>query len=184
MLALPIMVVGAALLIWGFFSPSTPSWVFLSLGIVGALWLLVTNITFKGRVPSEGQDPLHLTADEVEVFKAYPVYFLHPFVARQYSSALSFVQAACFAWIALMLWHRMWVQTGLFVVLIFLAMNMVRLLNPGHFFRYHSQRGKLTPVLQERLANIESVENKLTAHRESLYNKLMDARKRGAAAGD
>lgn len=181
MLATPIIVVSAALLVWGFFNPSTASWVFLGLGIAGALWLLLTNVIYKSRVPSADQEPLHLTEDEVAVFKAYPVYFLHPFVARQYSSALSFIQSACYVWIALILWHRMWVQAGLFVVLAVLAMNMARVLNPGHFFRYHNQRGKLTPELQERLASIESVENKLTAHRENLYNKLMEARKSGAA---
>lgn len=184
MLALPIMVMGAGLLLWGFFDPSTASWVFLSLGIGGALWLLLANVTFKSHVPSAGGEPLRLTDDEVAEFKAYPVYFLHPFVARQYSSALSFVQSACFAWIALMLWHRMWVQTGLFVVLTFLAMNMSRVLNPGRFFRYDGRRGKLTPELRQRLANIESVENKLTERRENLYNKLLDARKRAATAGD
>jgi len=165
-LAVPLMLISVGLLVWGFFNPATASAVCLVLGIGGALLMLLTNISYKARAPTANAEPLNLTSDEVTVFRAYPVYFLHPNIAIQYSSSFSVLQTTCLIWVAWMAWNRMWVQGGLFVVLFFLCLNLTRVFNPGHFFRFHSAKGKLTPEMQDRLSFIEEVEAKLTAFRE------------------
>lgn len=167
MLAIPIILVFAAVLVWGFFNPQTASWVFIGLAAALGAWLLMSNWSCAKRVPDPNTAPLNLNEEETRIFRKYAAYFYHPFVARQYSTTQSAIQFMCFPWIALMSWHKLWIQAGIFLVLMFLALNVSRIFSIGMFLRYHNARGKLNEDLINTLALVESVEGPLTAHRQA-----------------
>jgi hypothetical protein len=177
MLAILIILVFFGVLLWGFFNPQPASWVFIWLAVTWGVWLLMTNWSCAKRVPNPNTPPLNLNEEETRIFRKYAAYFYHPFVARQYSVTQSTIQFMCFAWIALMCWHKLWLQAGIFLVVMFLALNVSRIFNIGLFLRYHNARGKLNDELLNTLALVKNVENALTTHREAALNKAMEARR-------
>jgi hypothetical protein len=174
MLTMPITLVFAALSVWGIFNPALASWAFLGLGALYGAWMLVMNKTMARRAPEPNSPPLNFDEQDVETFKKYAAYFLHPFVCRQYAAAASGVQMICWGWIAWLLWNKFWIQAGCFAVLLFLMSTVARTLNIGFFLRYHDSKGKLNIALQILKTQVESVEDKFTAYRHARIKKEMD----------
>lgn len=174
MLTMPIILVFAALSVWGIFTPSLASWVVLGLGGLYGAWMLIMNKTMAGRAPALNSPPLNFDEQDIETFEKYAAYFLHPFVCRQYAAAASTVQMMCWAWIAWMCWNKLWIQAGCFVVLLFLMSNVARTLNIGFLLRYHESKGKLNTSLQILKSQVEAVEEKFTASRHAKTKKQMD----------
>lgn len=159
MLAIPLYLLFAGVTVWGFFEPSVGGWVYLGTAALFSAWLLFESLSLRSQwIPNLDQDSM--SQDEVDIFRKYAFYFTYPYQAKQYSGTFSLIQALCYVWLGLALWHREWVFLACIVVLFFCAGNMAPYLNQGNFLRHHGKRGNLSLEMQERLALVEAVESK------------------------
>ena len=160
MLALPIYLLLGGLTIWGFFNMQTAAWVFITVAALFTCLLLAASWSLRSKwVVGLSEDAF--SKAELAIFRKYAFYFIYPFQAKQYSSTFSLMQALCLAWLAMSVWQREWVFLVGFAALFFIATSMAPFLNQGNFLRHHEKRGKLPPELLERMAVVESVEEKL-----------------------
>jgi len=170
MLALPIGLVLLGITAWGLFSPGTAGWVFIGLSALIQGWLLITHSALRDRL-GEDKAPYILDSAEIATFRKYPYYFLQPMIARQWSSVCSWLYALGIVWAGYLAWQLQWTAAVIALALGFLASNLARILNAGNWLRFHDQRGKLTPELQDALADVEAVEQKIYNARMARINQ-------------
>ena len=170
MLALPIGLVLLGITAWGLFSPGTAGWVFIGLSGLIQGWLLVTHSVLRDRL-AEDTEPYLLDSAEIATFRKYPYYFLQPLIASQWSSVCSWLYALGIVWAGYLAWQLQWTAAAIALGLGLLASNLARILNAGNWLRFHEQRGKLTPELQDLLADVEAVEQKIYNARMARMNE-------------
>jgi hypothetical protein len=160
MLAIPIFALFGGITIWGFFHPRLGAVIFIAGAVALAAWLILANVSLRSR-SVRGLDLESMSPAEREVLKKHALYFLYPYQAQLYSSTFSLLGVLCVVWFGVLLWHREWVLAVCFVPALTGVTRMAPYLHPGNFLRYHNARNDLPEFLQEKLALVEAVEEKI-----------------------
>jgi hypothetical protein len=157
------IIIAVAVLIWGFFSPATASWVFIGLFIaIFEGHSLVMYLTHRSKVSVEPDAPPHfLSAGEINVVRKYPVLILLPFAAMEYARGLSAIPLTSYVWIPWLLYSGLYVQAAIIVVNFFLVGQLVVRIDPRNFFQQAMQRGNTPGWVIDEIQLCESAMSKL-----------------------
>lgn len=163
MIGLFPIIIAVAVLIWGFFSPAAASWIFIGLFIVlfeGHSFVMY--LTHRSKVSVKpGEAPHFLTPSEIHVVRKYPVLFMLPFAAMEYTRGLSVIPLTSYVWVPWLLYSGLYVQAAIFVVNFFLVGPLVVRIDPRNSFQQAMQRGDAPGWVVDEIQSCESAMSKL-----------------------
>ena len=157
------IIIAVAVLIWGFFSPAAASWTFI--GLFLAIFeghSLVMYLTHRSKVSVEPNVPPHfLSSGELQVVRKYPVLFMLPFAAMEYTRGLSAIPLTSYVWVPWLLYSGFYVQAAIIAANLFLVGQLVVRIDPRNFFQQAMQRGDAPEWVVDEIQSCESVMSKL-----------------------
>lgn len=163
MIGLIINVVAFSILIWGFFSPSTASWVFI--GLFVALFeghSLLIYLTHKSKINVEVASPPHyFSQSEASVIRKYPVFFKLPFAAMEYSSGLAAIPLTSYVWVPWLLYSGCYVQSAIIAVNFFAVGQLIIRIDPRNFFQQAIKQGNTPEWVLDEIQLCESAMAKM-----------------------
>jgi hypothetical protein len=162
-MALLLFLIFGGLTVWGFFNPTALYW-YLGGCAAFTVWLLVGVYGLRSRT-IRNLDYESLTPEERALLRKYMLYFGSPISAQAYSSTFSLIQALSLLWFARLMWNHEWAWSLSIVAVFGAATFMAPFIHPGTFLRFHHTRGNLPDFLQERLALLQRVEEKVAVAR-------------------
>ncbi len=163
MIGLLINAVSFAILVWGFLSPETASWIFISVFIiVFEGHSLLMYLAHKSKISIETDSPPHyFSCDEVAVIKKYPVLFKLPFAAMEYSSGLATIPLASYVWVPWLLYTGCYIQATIIAANFFVVGHLIIRIDPRNFFKRAIQQGNPPEWVVSEIHSYESITKKL-----------------------
>jgi|LakMenEpi03Aug12_release.lakeMendotaPanAssembly.Ray.scaffolds.fasta_scaffold797516_2 hypothetical protein len=163
MIGLLINAVSLAILIWGFFSPESASWVFIGVFIlVFEGHSLLMYLTHRSKTNIETESPPHyFSSNEAATIKKYPVLFKLPFAAMEYSSGLAAIPLASYVWVPWLLYSGCYIQAAVITANFFAVGHLVIRIDPRNFFKQAIQQGNPPEWVVDEIQSYESIMNKL-----------------------
>lgn len=165
MIGLIINAVAFSILIWGFFSPNTASWVFIGFFVVlFEGFLLLTYLAYKSRINVEvASPPYYFSHSEATVIRKYPVLFKLPFAAMEYSSGLAAIPMTSYVWIPWLLYSGCYVESAIIAVNFFAVGHLIIRIDPRNFFRQAIKQGNTPEWVLDEIQSYESAMAKVHA---------------------
>lgn len=163
MLGLLVILVAVSNLIWGFFSPNTASWAFIGLFIFlfeGHSLLMYLTHKSKINVKVTSRSP-HFSLSEVAVIRKYPVLFMLPFAAMEYTRGLAAIPLSSYVWVPWLLYSGCYVQSAIIAVNFYAVGHLVIRIDPRNFFQQAMKRGNVPEWVLDEIQSCESAMSKL-----------------------
>jgi hypothetical protein len=151
------------LAVWGFYEPTlAPKWFFVATGAF-FLWIRLANWSLRSKTIGNLMETL--TENESAFYRKHPLYFLFPSSARTFGGTCSLIQLLSLVWGAVSLWRGEWLYCAGMVAIVIAAVLTSVVINPGLAMRFAGAGRNSPEWLNQDLALLSSVENKVLAAR-------------------